>query len=117
MRVLKFLFLSFAFALVANAAPVTKSGVLVTEQCVKEGRFVECPLESYHAPDAKLVLFVHQDLKHYSLDLAKIAQRDLDSGFARNGVEITGEFDAGKNLITATSYKAPPPPAASSFKG
>lgn len=104
------------FGVALNAAPVTKQGVLVTEACVKEGRFVECPLDTY-TQDAKLVLFVHQDLKYYSLDVSKIPQRELDEGFARNGVEIVGEFDSAKNLIKATEYKAPPPPAASSFKG
>lgn len=116
MKLLKIVAFASVFAIALTAAPVTKQGVLVTEACVKEGRFVECPLETY-TEDAKLVLFVHADLKYYSLDVSKIPQRDLDDGFARNGVEIAGDFDSSKNLITATGYKAPPPPAASSFKG
>lgn len=108
--------LSFLAASAAMASGVTKKGVLVTEACVAEGRFVECPLSSY-TEKSKLVLFVHEDLKHYNLELSKIPQRQLDEGFARNGVEITGKLDAGKNLLTAEQYKAPPPPAKSSFKG
>lgn len=116
MRLLKTLAIASIFAVAIHAAPVVKQGVLVTEACVKEGRFVECPLETY-TKDAKLVLFVHQDLKYYSLDVSKIPQRDIDGGFARNGVEITGDYDSKKNTITATGYKAPPPPVASTFKG
>ncbi|MGE4294295.1 MAG: hypothetical protein AB7E49_01160 [Campylobacterales bacterium] len=99
-----------------HAASVTKKGVLVTEACVAEGRFVECPLSSYTL-DSKLVLFVHEDLKHYALDLSKIPQRELDGGFARNGVEIVGQLVPGKNLLIADQYKSPPPPVASTFKG
>ena len=120
MKTIKLLLWAALLPLVAATtlygAGVTKKGVLVTEACVAEGRFVECPLSTYTS-DAKLVLFVHEDLKHYNLELSKIAQRDLDGGFARNGVEITGTFNAGKNLIIAQEYKAPPPPAASTFKG
>lgn len=107
---------SALLALSAQAMSVDKKGVLVTKQCVMEGRFIECPLWTYH-DDAQLVLFVHDDMRFYELDMTAVFKRDIDEGFARNGVEISGQLDESKNLIVATDYKAPPPPAKSDFKG
>jgi hypothetical protein len=107
---------SALLALSAHAESVEKKGVLVTKQCVAEGRFIECPLWTYDE-NADLVLFVHDDMRYYDLDLSEIKMRKIDKGFGRNGVEIAGTLDPENNLIVATSYKAPPPPAKSSFKG
>ncbi len=104
------------FALSAQAETVEKKGVLVTKQCVMEVLFIECPLWTYH-DDAELVLFVHEDMRYYDLDLSQIKMREVDDGFARDGVEIIGVLDAAQNRLKATSYKAPPPPVASDFKG
>lgn len=116
-RKILLILISTAFlAVLAQAEMVEKKGVLVTKECVMEGRFIECPLWTYH-DEARLVLFVHDDLRFYDLDMGDILKREIDEGFARNGVEVTGKLDISKNLIVATGYKAPPPPAKSDFKG
>ena len=100
----------------AAAETVKKKGFLATKWCVERGYFKDCKLESYK-PGAELVLYVHDDLQYYTVDTSKIAKHEVDEGFARNGVSITGELDPKTNTIHATKYDAPPPPAKSFFKG
>ena len=100
----------------AKGQTIEKKGFLVSLECLKQDRLTNCPLTEYNE-DAKIVLYVHDDLKYYNLNLKAIPKAEIDEGFARNGVTIIGEYDRKKNLITAHEYKAPPPPAKSFFKG
>jgi len=118
-----------ATGLSAEGAKIKKQGFLTSEYCIKRGYFTDCRLDSYDAASrgvdlgdkaaekAQLVLYVHNDLQYYKLDVKNLSRHDIDEGFARNGVMITGTYDAGSNMIKADTYKGPPPPAKSFFKG
>jgi hypothetical protein len=98
-----------------NAKEITKQGFLTTEQCLENDYFTDCRLESY--ADSKLALYVHGDLDYYIIDASHLEMREVDEGFARDKVSITGKYDAKTNTIHATKYKGPPPPTKSFFKG
>ena len=110
----------------------SKQGFMASKACIEKGIFADCALESYacgsegcfrnmevgtKAPKVKLVLFVHDDGKYYNLDTSKIHMSEMDEGFARNMVTITGEYDKRANKIVVREFKAPPPPKKSFFKG
>jgi len=97
------------------AKTVKKQGFLTTDYCLKRDYFTNCKLENYLDPKQKLVLYVHDEQDFYYIDASHLEKAELDEGFARNGVAITGKLK-GKT-IHATKYDGPPPPAKSFFKG
>ncbi|MDQ1339855.1 MAG: hypothetical protein QG567_1010 [Campylobacterota bacterium] len=120
---MKKLFLTLAMSAVAiaslNAKEITKNGFLTTDYCADRGYFADCKLENYVDEKQSLVLYVHDELEYYHLDISHIERAEVDEGFARNGVEITGDLNTknGKKTIIVSKYKSPPPPAKSFFKG
>ncbi len=106
---------SIAASTLSAAAAVKKQGFLTTDYCLKNDYFTNCDLNNYHDPKQKLVLYVHDELDYYYIDAAKLPKHEMDEGFARNEVSITGELK-GKTIY-ATKYDGPPPPAKSFFKG
>lgn len=98
---------------------VSKQGFLTTDYCVKRDYFTNCKLENYQNMNEELVLFVHDEQDYYYIDASHLEKAELDEGFARNSVTITGDlFKSGdKKLIVGHEYKGPPPPAKSFFKG
>jgi len=97
------------------ATTVKKKGFLTTDYCLKRDYFTNCKLENYANPKEKLVLYVHDEQDFYYIDASHLEKAELDEGFARDNVTITGHLK-GKT-IKATKYEGPPPPAKSFFKG
>lgn len=102
-----------------SAKEISKQGFLTTDYCVERGHFTNCKLDNYHDPKQKLVLYVHDEQDYYFIDASHLEQAEVDEGFARNGVTITGKLvkKKGHDLIVGKEYKGPPPPAKSFFKG
>lgn len=102
-----------------SAKEVTKNGFLTTDYCMERDYFTNCKLENYADPKQSLVLYVHEDLDYYYIDASHLERAEVDEGFGRNGVEISGELVTknGKATIVGHKYKSPPPPAKSFFKG
>lgn len=112
-----------------QAAEVEKTGFLTSKWCAQNGYFSDCRLESLVCGygecfkewtfDQKIkdeiVLFVHDENKAYAIDYSAIPRYLLDEPMNRNSVSISGEVK-GDTLVLKT-FKAPPPPVKSFFKG
>jgi len=98
---------------------VSKQGFLTTDYCLARDYFTNCRLENYKNMNQELVLYVHDELGSYVIDASGLEKREMDEGFARDGVTITGDlYKAGdKMVIVGHEYKGPPPPSKSFFKG
>jgi hypothetical protein len=115
----------------AGGEPIEKKGFLTTEWCAKNDLFKDCRLEtavcgyegcfkSWEFGDPikeTMVLYVHDDGKYYFVDLGHIERSELDEAMNRNEVTLVGHYDPQKNVIHVESFKAPPPPKKSFFKG
>jgi hypothetical protein len=97
------------------ATEITKQGFLTTEYCLENDYFTDCKLESYK--NSTLVLYVHDEMDYYIIDISNIEKHKVDEGFARNGVKFTGTYNAKNNTIMASHYDGPPPPPKTFFKG
>jgi len=111
------------------AADIQKQGFLTSKWCAQNGYFSDCRLESMVCGSGEcfkeweydqtikdeLVLFVHAENKAYDIDYTAIPRYKLDEPMNRNGVSITGELKG--DVLVAKSFKAPPPPTKSFFKG
>lgn len=113
---------------------VEKQGFLTTKWCAEQGMFADCRMESIVCGEGEcnqkwefgdkekmeLVLYVHDDLKYYELDIAKLGHEVpelLETAINRDQVIIKGDFGDGNKSIVATAFEAPPPPTKSFFKG
>ena len=108
-----------------------KTGFLASKWCIEKGYFTDCRLESYNcitgdcfnnftfkeAKEVELALFVHDEGKYYNIDIGSVPRYEFDEGVNRDQVTIIGSYNSWNNTITASSYKAPPPPKKSFFKG
>ncbi len=117
----------------ANVEPLfEKVGFLTVEDCALKGTFSSCYTEAYVCgfegcykevepgvtKPVQLVLFVHDDGKYYKVELTdKLKKYELDTAIGRNKVTIIGKYNEDENTIYALTFKAPPPPKASFFKG
>jgi len=120
-----------AVAASAGNESFEKKGFLTTKWCVENDMFKDCRLETavcgYEGCDEKwqfgdpireeMVLYVHDDGKYYRVDLGHLERSELDEAMNRNEVILTGTYDAKHNVIHVKSFKAPPPPKKSFFKG
>lgn len=112
------------------SADESKTGFLTSKWCAQNGLFTDCRLESIMcgygdcfkeeevdaAKTGDLVVFVHDEGKYYNIKLVGGLQRyKLDTAINRNSVEIIGRVEG--DTIFASSFKAPPPPKKSFFKG
>lgn len=118
-----------ALIVISYAADSEKKGFLTSKWCAQNGYFSDCRLESMVCGSGDcfkswefgdkvvddLVLFVHAENKIYTIDYKNIPRYKLDEPMNRNEVTIIGELQ-GDTLI-AKSFKAPPPPTKSFFKG
>ncbi len=118
-----------ALMVTSYAAEIEKKGFLTSKWCAQNGYFSDCRLESMVCGSGDcfkswefgdkvvddLVLFVHAENKIYDIDYKHIPRYTLDEPMNRNEVTIIGELQ-GDTLI-AKSFKAPPPPTKSFFKG
>lgn len=103
-----------------------KQGFLTTKWCADQGLFVDCRLESIVCGEGgcfrkwefgdkmvtQLVLYVHDDLQYYNIEPAedfRMAEL-IETSINKNLVTIKGRYDAKTNTITASEFKAPPPP-------
>jgi hypothetical protein len=125
----RWLILCVALLSMAQAAESEKKGFLTSKWCAENGYFADCRLESmvcgsgdcfkeweYDKPiKDELVLFVHDENKAYSIDYTAIPRYKLDEPMNRNGVTIVGELKG--DILVVKSFKAPPPPTKSFFKG
>lgn len=117
------------FVGVLNAEDVTKKGFLTSKWCAQRGYFSDCRLESFVCGSGdcfkrwefgdtvidEVVLFVHDENKLYTIDYHGMPRYLLDEPMNRNDVSIIGELNG--DTIVAKSFKAPPPPEKSFFKG
>jgi hypothetical protein len=110
-----------------------KEGFLTSKWCVENDYFKDCRLETFMCGEGEcykkweigeketeeLVLYVHDEGKYYNIELGENLKRhELDHlAINKNKVKIIGEYDAERNLIVATEFKAPPPAKKSFFKG
>jgi hypothetical protein len=123
------LILSCLFLTSMLQAETEKKGFLTSKACAENGLFFDCRLETTvcgaidcfkewnfgDTPKEELVLFVHDEGKYYNVKLDGLKRYQLDEAINRNDVSIGGEVK--ENTIYAKSYKAPPPPVKSFFKG
>jgi len=116
-----------------SEATFSKQGFLTTKWCAEQGLFADCRLESIVCGEGEcyqkwefgdpvkteLVIFVHDELQYYNISPGKgvnMAEM-IEEGINKNLVTIEGTYDSKTNTIAATTFKAPPPPAKSFFKG
>lgn len=111
------------------AADSEKKGFLTSKWCAQNGYFTDCRLESMVCGSGdcfkkwefgdkitdEIVLFVHAENKMYDIDYKAIPRYQLDEPMNRNEVTIVGAIEG--STIVAKSFKAPPPPEKSFFKG
>ncbi len=114
-------------------ATFSKQGFLTTKWCAEQGLFKDCRLESIVCGEGEcyqnwefgdpvkteLVVYVHDELQYYKITPAKSLNvaAMIEKGMSQDLVTIEGSYDSKTNTITATDFKAPPPPAKSFFKG
>jgi hypothetical protein len=114
-------------------ASFEKQGFLTTEWCLKQGMFKDCRMESIACGEegcnkkweigddekTQLVLYSHDDLQSYKLDLSNFKNIGglLEDGVNQDQVTIKGDLTDNNKTIIVKGYEAPPPPAKSFFKG
>lgn len=110
-----------------------KQGFLTTKWCADQGMFQDCRMESIVCGEGEchqkwevgdeekmdLVLYSHDDLQYYKLDLSKFKDIGglLEKGINKDQVTINGDAADNNNTIIVKAFGAPPPPAKSFFKG
>ncbi|MDD5360271.1 MAG: hypothetical protein PHI02_08390 [Sulfurovaceae bacterium] len=110
-----------------------KQGFLTTKWCMDQGMFQDCRLESVVCGEGEcyqkwevgdeekteLVLYSHDDLQYYKLDISKFKNVAglIEEGISKDQVMIKGDLSDNNKTIIVKNYEAPPPPAKSFFKG
>lgn len=110
-----------------------KQGFLTTKWCADQGMFQDCRMESIVCGEGEcnqkwefgdpekmeLVLYSHDDLQYYKLDLSKFKDIGslLEEGINKDQVIINGDITDNNNTIIVKAFRAPPPPTKSFFKG
>jgi hypothetical protein len=119
-------------SVIAGNATEEKEGFLTTKWCADRGLFADCRLETvfcgyegcfkdekeFNAQvNATFVLNVHSEGKYYIVEFQEGVKMGDVLKEALNKNEITIIGDIKNNTIKAQSFKAPPPPQKSFFKG
>jgi len=128
----KLTLLALSALVLFGAQQFEKKGFLTTKWCAKNDLFADCRLESYHCgyggcfkdwlPGEKekmeLVLYVHDEGKIYNVKPAGVNVAELiEKAANRNEVTLIGTLEKDGKTIDVKSFKAPPPPKKSFFKG
>lgn len=126
------IFLTMMTLFTTAYATEEKEGFLTTKWCADRGLFADCRLETVFCGyegcfkdekefktdvNATFVLNVHSEGKYYFVEFQEgIEIGDvLKQAINKNEVTLIGEIN--NNTIKAQSFKAPPPPKKSFFKG
>lgn len=126
------IFLTMMTLFTTAYATEEKEGFLTTKWCADRGLFADCRLETVFCGyegcfkdekefktdvKATFVLNVHSEGKYYFVEFQEgIEIGDvLKQAINKNEVTLIGEIK--NNTIKAQSFKAPPPPKKSFFKG
>ncbi len=126
------IFLTMMTLFTTAYATEEKEGFLTTKWCADRGLFADCRLETVFCGyegcfkdekefktdvNATFVLNVHSEGKYYFVEFQEgIEIGDvLKQAINKNEVTLIGEIK--NNTIKAQSFKAPPPPKKSFFKG
>ncbi|MFA7569950.1 MAG: hypothetical protein WCY75_01730 [Sulfurimonadaceae bacterium] len=126
------IFLAMVVLFTTAHATQEKEGFLTTKWCADRGLFADCRLETVFCGyegcfkdekefktdvNATFVLNVHSEGKYYLVEFQEGIEMGevLKQAINKNEVTLIGEIN--HNTIKAQSFKAPPPPKKSFFKG
>lgn len=130
-KIFLLLILLLGSTVVSNATE-EKEGFLTTKWCADRGLFADCRLETVFCGyegcfkdeknfktdvNATFVLNVHSEGKYYIVEFQDTVKMGdvLKEALNKNEITIIGDIQNG--IIKAQSFKAPPPPQKSFFKG
>jgi hypothetical protein len=126
------IFLAMVVLFTTAHATQEKEGFLTTKWCADRGLFADCRLETVFCGyegcfkdekefktdvNATFVLNVHSEGKYYLVEFQEGIEMGevLKQAINKNEVTLVGEIK--NDTIKAQSFKAPPPPKKSFFKG
>ncbi len=93
-----------------------KEGFLTSKECMQQGVFKDCQLESYSRSD--MVLYVHDENRAYTINMNNdITLSTYEHAINRNGVKYFGTIDDQAGVIHVAGLSVPPKPKTTFFKG